>query len=192
MREQEAQAEKMRAVVSGMRQELERLRAAPDGGGGGGGDGSGEVRALRSERAHLVAYNELLQQRCEELSRGVDGGSAAVEIRMLRARVKSLEEGAEVARAGSRGAAEAEVELGRLREELVSANRAVEAHRASAQAVGRLQGQVTELTTHLAAKSAECEGLRAERDGGGLTRELQAKLAAAETDASRLVHSQLA
>eukprot|EP00966_Prymnesium_polylepis_P149550 3454959-Prymnesium_polylepis.1 len=41
--------------------------------------------------------------------------------------------------------------------------------------------------SQLEAKAAECEGLRAQADRGGLVRELQAKLQAAESDLARLV-----
>ena len=51
----------------------------------------------------------------------------------------------------------------------------------------QLQRRVTDLTSQLESKAAECETMRALCDGGGLVRELQAKLGRAETDLARLV-----
>ena len=174
----------MREVVGGMRQEMEQLRTQPE---QMAHPGAEELSASISENAHLASYNELLQQRCEELGRGVDGGSATVEIRMLRGRVKTLEEAAQGSRASMRHALEGGEETNRLRGELAAVtSRSAEAGRASSGLVSQLQGRVTELTSQLATKSAECEALRAERDGGGHTRELQAKLATAEGEALQL------
>ena len=93
-------------AMAEMTAELQRLRlavwaAAADGGGDGDGDGDGgaaaggdgaasERRALESERAHLLDYTQLLQERLAEGRRPV--GRCGRRGRKLRARVKTLDE----------------------------------------------------------------------------------------------------
>ncbi|KAL3927572.1 MAG: hypothetical protein SGPRY_002761 [Prymnesium sp.] len=152
----EEQAEKTRQVVHSMRQELERLRA------------------------HDRQHNELLQQRCDELSRGMDGGFAAAEVRMLRGRARELEDAAAQLRAEKHAT---QVELERARGEAAGAASLEQSVRSKEVMISQLQARVTEVTAQLEAKSKECETLRAEREGGGLVRELQAT----EGDLARLV-----
>ncbi|KAL1514532.1 hypothetical protein AB1Y20_003629 [Prymnesium parvum] len=179
----EEQAEKSRHVVVSMRQELERLR-----GGGASGGVAEELSAAHEQTHALRQYNELLAQRCEGLAHGIDGGAATAEIHVLRARVKSLEETGAYQRAERR---EVQAEVERLRMEAAESARHVRALEAGVLSketmIAQLQSRVTEATAQLEAKSKECEALRAEREGGGLVRELQAKLKTCEADHSRLV-----
>lgn len=67
-----------------------------------------------------------------------------------------------------------QVELERARGEAAGAASLEQSVRSKEVMISQLQARVTEVTAQLEAKSKECETLRAEREGGGLVRELQA------------------
>ena len=204
-------AGKTKEVMAAMRAEVDRLRAGSHEVQMADDASSDEVRAVREEKGHLLAYTELLQARCDELARG--GGPAATdanaaEVRMLRARVKSLDEASAHLRVqlrdAKRDAERAERIANVLRGELATARVAVrEANAAAerqaaaaasggeggAETIAALQSRLTEVTSALAERTQECESLRRAHEGPavGLVQQLQAKLATAETDLSRLV-----
>ena len=135
-----------------------------------------EAAAKDAERAHLVAYTELLQARCEELQKG--GGPAAAdagaaEIRMLRGRSKALEEEAAALRVQLRDALKekqrSDHEVASLRTELAQARLAASSTAAAAatldvasgaggvagvEVIASLQEKITELTWHSASVRA--------------------------------------
>ena len=146
------------------------------------------------------------------------GGPAAAdanasEIRMLRDRARSLEDGAAALRVQLRDTLKekqrAEHQVSLLRTELSQARLSASANAAAAltldaasgdgggglggggsagvEVIASLQEKLTDLTSALAERTTECEALRLQRDGGGLVQTLQAKLSAAEADLSRLV-----
>ena len=105
---------------------------------------------------------------------------------MLRARVKSLEEGATRLRAELRDARAAQ----RVATSEIAELRAKPAEPDPASGmVGfeRMQAKLTEMTKALEERTRECEGLKLQLDGGGVVQTMKARLEAAEADLTRLV-----
>lgn len=188
----EEQSSKARQVMGEMRNELERLRSAPAVADGRGGSGAAdEVAALQGEKAHLLAYTEVLQVRCDELSRqaalagssssAADSSAAAAsapsaEVQMLRGRVKTLDEAAAKARVELRQCqldkAHAEQQVSTLRNELSAVrlsarSKATEAEAAGAGAWGELGSGGSagggEAVAHLQARLTEMTTALGER-----------------------------